>query len=122
MDGRDIGWILGNGGGNFGEAVAEGIEELDPEEVLVFIFKRGGAVGRLGGGVEEDDPGGLDFLKKEGGGVCAVEVVPTNELFPLTAGVVVVGGGVKADTEGGLASGAGNFAVSLDPLIVGVSG
>ena len=122
VDGRDIGWTLGNGGGNFGEAVAEGIEELDPEEVLVFIFKRGGAVGRLGGGVDEDDPGGLDFLKKDGGGVCVVEVVPNDDLFPLIAEVVVGSGGVKVDTEGGLASGAENFAVSLDPLIVGVSG
>lgn len=122
MDGRDIGWTFGNGGGNFGEAVAEGIEELDPEEVLVFIFKSGGAVGRFGGGVDEDDPGGLGFLKKEGGGVCVVEVVPNDEVFPLTTGGVVGSGGVKVGIEGGLASAAGNFAVSLNPLIVGMSG
>ena len=122
VDGREIGWTFGNGGGNFGVAVAEGIEELDPEEVLVFIFKSGGAIGRLGGGVDEDDLGGLGFLKKEGGGVCVVEVVPNDEVFPLTGGVVIGSAGAKVGIEGGLASGARNFAVSLDPLIVGVSG
>lgn len=122
MDGSDIGWTFGNGGGNFGEAVAEGIEELDPEEVLVFIFKSGGAVGRVGGGVDEDDPGGLGFLKREGEGVCVVEVVPNDEVCPLTTGVVVGSGGVKMGIEGGFASGTGNFVVSLDPLIVVVSG
>lgn len=122
VDGRDIGWTLGNGGGNFGEAMAEGSDELDPEEVLVFIFKRGGAVGRLGGGVDEDDPGGLGFLKKEGGCVCVVDVVPNEGLSPLIAGVVVGSGDVEVGTKGGLASGAGSFALSLNPLIVGVSG
>ena len=122
VDGRDIGWTLGNGGGNFGEAVAEGMEELDPEEVLVFIFKSGGAVGRLGGGVDEDDLGGLGFLKKEGGGVCVVEVVPNDEVFPLTAGAVVGGGGVNVGIVGGLASGATSFTAPFDPLIGGVSG
>jgi len=117
-----MGWTLGNGGGNFGEAVAEGMEELDPEEVLVFIFKSGGAVGRLGGGVDEDELGGLGFLKNEGGGVCVVEVMPNDRVFPLTAGIVVGGGGVNVGIVGGVASGARDFTASFDPLIVGVRG
>jgi hypothetical protein len=122
VEGRDIGWTLCNGGGTFGEAVAEGKDELDPEEVLVFIFKRGGAVGRLGGGVDEDEPGGLGFLK-EGGGVCVEEVV-SNEGVPFITGVVVGGGGaLRVGIENGLVSGIKNFAVLLVPLIGGaVSG
>lgn len=61
-----MGCCFAKGGGILGDAT-EG-DEL-PEEVLVSILSKGGAVGRLGGGVEDAEAGGLGLLKKEGGGV-----------------------------------------------------
>lgn len=63
--------------------------------MLVSIFSKGGAIGRVGAGVVEDDVEGLGLLKNEGGGVCVAGVDEdlTKKFVPLALGASFVSGG-----------------------------
>lgn len=85
MEGNEIGCFFGMSGGIAGEAIVE--EPEDDEDVFVLILRRGGATGRLRGGVTDFAVGGLGLLKNEG---CAVVDVGfmLNSIAPLTRGRV----------------------------------
>lgn len=90
VEGSEMGCFLAMSGGALGDATED--DEL-PEEVLVSIFSRGGAIGRLGGGVDEAEVGGLGLLKIEGGVCITVDEASGKKLVPLTLGAFVVAGG-----------------------------
>jgi hypothetical protein len=78
VDGSEMGWIFGIGGGTRGDATAaaaavvatadEAVEDEDETLGLVSIL-RTGAIGRARGGVTDFEGGGAGLLKNVGGGV-----------------------------------------------------